>query len=113
MAVQVVSNSRLRFAALLIAQGVEFWDILDLPEVPINVDDITYQVKGGAGERVDMLATRFYGDPALWWVIAVANGMEIVPTDLNEGDFIRIPAPRFVAQEIFELSNDGRPGNDL
>lgn len=113
MAVRVVSNSRLRFADLLIAESVEFWDLLDLPEIPVNTDDIQYQVKGGAAERIDRLATRFYGDPTLWWVIAVANSMEILPTALNEGDIIRIPSPRFVTQEVFNLSNDGRPGNDI
>ena len=111
MSVRIVSNSRLRFADLLIAEDVEFWELLDLPEIPISTDDLTYQVKGG--ERIDRLATRFYGSPHLWWVIAIANGLEILPTDLNEGDIISIPSPRFVTQEIFELNNDGRPGNDI
>lgn len=100
MAVRIAVNSRLRFGELLLAEGVEFWDVVDLPEVPEQPDDISYQVRGGIIERIDRLATRFYGDPTLWWVIAVANDMEIVPTHLNEGDIIRIPSPRYVTQEL-------------
>jgi hypothetical protein len=113
VSIRILSDSRLRYADLLIAEEVEFWELLDIPEIPISIDDIKYQVKGGASERVDRLATRFYGSPHLWWVIAIANGFEILPTDLNEGDIIIIPSPRFVRQEIFELSTDGRPGNDI
>jgi hypothetical protein len=102
MSVRVAKHSRLRFADLGVVDGIEFWDLVDLPEVPGQPDDISYQVQGG--DRVDRLATRFYGDPLLWWVIASVNGMEILPTDLNEGDFIRIPAPRFVLQELFKTA---------
>ena len=101
MSVQVSIRSRLRFADLLLADGVEFWEVLNLPEIPEQDDDITHQVQGGLQERLDRLATRFYGDPNLWWVIAVRNGMEIVPTDFSEGDIIIIPSPRFVTQELF------------
>lgn len=99
MSVQVGRYSRLRFAELGIVEGVEFWDVLDLPDLPEQVDDISYQVQGG--DRIDRLATQFYGEPNLWWVIAAANDFEDLPTDLNEGDIIRVPAPRFVLQELF------------
>lgn len=99
MSVQVGRYSRLRFGDLGIIDGVEFWDVLDLPDLPDQVDDLSYQVQGG--DRIDQLATRFYGDPVLWWVIAAANDFELLPTALNEGDIIRIPAPRFVLQELF------------
>jgi nucleoid-associated protein YgaU len=99
MSVQVVQNSRLRFADLGLIDGIEFWDVVDLPDLPEQPDDITYQVQ--SGDRLDRLANRFYGDPVLWWVIAAANDLEILPTDLNDGSFLRIPSPRFVVQQLF------------
>ncbi len=102
MSVKIPVHSRLRFGNLYSSEGVEFWDILDLPTIEEQDDDIVYQIKGGVGERVDQLASRFYGDPKLWWVIALANGFELVPVDLNHGDFIVVPAPRYVLQELFQ-----------
>jgi hypothetical protein len=100
MSVRVPTRSRLRFADLGTLDGIEFWDLLDLPEIPDQPDDISYQVQGG--DRMDRLAARFYGDPVLWWVLAVANEIEIIPTELQEGDFLRIPSPRYVTQELFK-----------
>ena len=102
MAVIVPTHSRLRFGDLFSSEGVEFWDIIDLPTIVEQEDDLVYQIKGGVGERVDQLATKFYGDPRLWWVIAVANNFELVPVDLNHGDLVIIPAPRYVLQELFQ-----------
>lgn len=99
MAVRVVSRSHLRFGELKLVDEVEFWDTVDLPEIPVQFDDLEYQVKGH--DRIDLVAWRFYGDPVLWWVIAVANDMEILPTDLNRYEIIRIPSPRYVLQELF------------
>ena len=105
MAVRVARHSRLRFADLFIIDDVEHWDILDLPKIEEQQDDLRYQVKRGAFERIDRIATRFYGDPRLWWVIAAANDLEVVPTDLNEGDILIIPSPRYVSQELFKKAS--------
>lgn len=100
MSVQVKKNSRLRFAKLMTLDGVEFWDLLDLPDIPIQPDDIQYQVV--AQDRIDLLAYNFYGDPVLWWVIAAANGLELLPTQLNVGQFLRIPSVNFVRSNLFQ-----------
>jgi len=108
MAVKVRRFSRLRFGELITVDGVEFWDVLDLPTIPEQPDDLQYQVR--KPDRIDLLAQRFYKDVRLWWVIAVANDMEIIPTDLNEGDEIRIPSPRYVKQELFKKASVGARG---
>lgn len=100
MSVKVVRNSRLRFADLLTTDGVEFWDTVDLPDIPIQTDDLTYTVN--AVDRPDMLAYKFYGTPVLWWVIAKANDLELFPTELYEGQQLRIPASRYVLQQLFQ-----------
>ena len=60
------------------------------PRIHATNDDV-YAISE-AGDRLDLLAKRFYGDPAYWWVIATAN-------NLNDGNFyvepgiqIRIPS---------------------
>lgn len=108
MAVPVRRFSRLRFGELITVDGVEFWDVLDLPSIPEQPDDLQYQVM--KSDRIDLLANRFYQDSRLWWVIAVANGMEILPSDMNEGDQIRIPSPRYVKQELYKRARVGRRG---
>lgn len=99
MAVEIKNNSRLRFSRLVETGGFTYWDTFELPTIPIQTDDIQYTVR--STDRIDLLANRFYGDPVLWWVIAVANDMEFLPNDLLSSEVIRIPAPRYVAQQLF------------
>lgn len=44
------------------------------------------------GDRFDLLAYRFLGNPELWWHIADANPEVFYPEDLIPGMTIRIPA---------------------
>jgi hypothetical protein len=97
--IRVQQGSRLRFGEVVIVDGVEFWDVLDIPEIPEQRDDLVHEVQDF--DRIDLLANTHYKDSRKWWVIAVANGMEELPTDLNSGDKIRIPSPRYVDQVLF------------
>ena len=94
MAVDVRSVSRLLFADLKTIDGVEHWDTLVLPDPVEQRDDVQYIV--AQGDRVDLISQRFYGDAGLWWVIAWANNLEILPTDLKTGSQIRIPSKNYV-----------------
>jgi len=101
MALRVRNSSRLRFADLLIspATGIQYWDTINLPVIASQPDDILYTIIGT--DSIDRLAHRYYEDPEFWWVIAVANDMEILPTDFNVGDEIIIPSPRYVRTTLF------------
>lgn len=46
------------------------------------------------GERPDLLAQRFYGDPGQWWRIADANPV-VDPRELTDeaGRIVEIPEP--------------------
>lgn len=103
MTMRVQKFSRLRFGEVVTVDGVEFWDILDLPEIPAQRDDLIHTVVGA--DRLDLIAQRYYTDPRLWWVIAVANDLEELPTELNVGDDIRIPSPRYVTQVLFKKAS--------
>jgi hypothetical protein len=46
------------------------------------------------GDRVDLLADQFFGDPELWWKIADANPRRLFWDYLPEGTTLRIPSGR-------------------
>ena len=73
MSVLVATNSRLRFANLVSSDGVTFWDVLDLDPIPQQSDDLKYTAL--SSDRIDRIAHKFYGDPVLWWVIALASAL--------------------------------------
>ena len=70
------------------------------PEVPLSDND-TY-VYTSQGDRFDILASQYYSDQTLWWIISIANTATAgtsLPSDLlqnsliiPEGLQIRIPA---------------------
>jgi hypothetical protein len=61
------------------------------PEVPRSFEDI--YVYTTVGDRYDTLASQYYGNPSLWWVISSANGTinqdSLIPPI---GEQIRIPS---------------------
>ena len=98
MPVQIRSSSRLKFADLVVVDDVEFWDTLVLPDPVSRQDDITHVVT--QTDRIDLIANRYYQDAGLWWVVAWANNLDILPTDLKEGAQLRIPSKAFVVTEL-------------
>ena len=50
----------------------------------------SYRVR--AGDSIDFLARRFYGDEHLWWRILDANPT-VYPLDLKPGDVLDVPDP--------------------
>lgn len=70
------------------------------PEVPLSDQDV--YVYATQGDRFDILASQYYSDQSLWWVISIANTAiagTSLPSDLPqdsliipEGIQIRIPA---------------------
>lgn len=102
MPVTIDRRSRLRFKDLVSIGGVEFWELDLFPTIPESPADIYYRVE--SVDRLDSLATRFYGDPNLWWVIAVANDINLNPTDLQVGQTIRVPSPAYVQENLFKTT---------
>jgi len=61
------------------------------PAIPRSNQDL--YMFSREGDRLDLIANEFYGDPRYWWIIAEANnlgkGSFAVPTGLQ----LRIPKP--------------------
>ena len=71
--------------------GTQAYVNVTYPEVLPNENDIW--VETDFGDRLDLLANRFYRDVTLYWVIAIANPNVINMGSLfiTEGSQIRIP----------------------
>jgi hypothetical protein len=44
------------------------------PKIPIKNSDIF--ISPTYGDRLELLANKYYKDPTLWWIIAQANGIK-------------------------------------
>lgn len=53
------------------SQGKSYYRDNKYPEIPLSVNDI--YIVASEGDRFDMIASQYYGDPSLWWVISIAN----------------------------------------
>ena len=70
--------------------GTRYYKDNKYPRIPLSVDDI--YVETTIGDRFDLLALQYYGDPSFWWIISVAN--ELLPQNslyIPVGSQIRIP----------------------
>lgn len=68
--------------------GVRVYGTTYYPDIPIENSDKF--VVSRLGDRVDMLAYKYYGDVSLWWIIAKANGIK-GKAALEPGIVMRIP----------------------
>lgn len=79
-----------------------------MPTINPSLDDI--YIITTLGDRLDLLAYRYYGNVSYWWIIAHANpeskvgkGTMMVPLGIQ----LRIPQnPLTIIQELKELNKD-------
>ncbi len=71
--------------------GKRYYSTLIYPEIQPHESD--WYVITTVGDRMDLLANEYYGDPTLWWIIYVSNfGLPRDSVYLPLGIQIRIPA---------------------
>lgn len=68
----------------------------DLDTRPRNNDRFHTVIRG---ERMDLLAYRFWGDSRLWWVLATYNDRDWM-FDLKPGDVLRYPTYETLYMEL-------------
>tara|TARA_Y100000592_G_C5479365_1_gene324377 strand:+ start:369 stop:689 length:321 start_codon:yes stop_codon:yes gene_type:complete len=64
-------SDRLRNIKINLIGGKRYYNRLKYPEITPTINDL--YIVTTVGDRLDLLANRFYGDTQLWWVIAMAN----------------------------------------
>jgi hypothetical protein len=84
----------------------KFYKYLKYPNIPVDINDLYIISKNG--DRIDLMANSYYGDPNLWWVIVKAN-----PNKLKRDSFfipvgiqIRIPSNIEGILNVYEKENE-------
>jgi hypothetical protein len=76
--------------------GTVFWDQPNFPQIVPQPKDTYLTISSDYVGRLDLIAFDYYGDVDLWWVIALANGIDLIPTEVTIGLKIRIPDKKYV-----------------
>ena len=66
----------------------------NLPEFTESNSDIL--LISTSGDRCDLLATEYYGDPTLWWFVATVNNLST--NNIPVGTQLRMPLTPSLAQ---------------
>ncbi len=69
--------------------GKQIYESVTLPVIEPTDEDI--YIISSIGDRLDLLATRYYGDPRYWWIIALVNDIGGGTTTIPAGTQLRIP----------------------
>ena len=73
------------------------------PKIKASNDDM-YIVTDTA-DRLDILASKYYGDQTLWWIIATANNLNDASYSIEAGKQLRIPGNLAKILNDFEKIN--------
>ena len=65
------------------------YESLVLPNFEESSDDIVISIS--EAKRLDAIAEQFFGDPTLWWVIAVYNNLGEASLSVKDVKYLRIP----------------------
>lgn len=84
-----------------------YYDSLLDPVIERRDDDI--YIITSIGERLDLLAWKYYSSVDLWWIIAAANpDLRKDSLYLEPGSQIRVPVNYYNALELLETQNISR-----
>lgn len=81
--------------------GKRVYNTTRYPKIVATDDDAI--IIAGEADYLDTLAHKFYNDPTLWWIIALANNIGKGRLSVEEGLQLRIP--RNVNRIIEEFKN--------
>lgn len=99
-----MAENRNRYAKLLSKKtGERVLGSTVLPHIPKSPSDI--YITSIFGDRLDMLAHKYYGDVTLWWIIAHANQLGKGSLHIKPGTQIRIPNNLQLVNSLLERRN--------
>lgn len=99
---KIQPNSYLQFSSLIKERKTKYiyLDTPDLPTMTPQEDDTQYVIEQQYDRRPDKIANFLYGDPDLWWVIAVRNNWEHPQFECVTGKKIILPSTRYVEELV-------------
>lgn len=87
---QINARSELIHAFINVVADVAYWTRTDPPQIFPDFDDFIYEVQ--EQDILDNLASQYYGEPYMRWVIKRINNIRLEPNQLIPGVEIRIPS---------------------
>lgn len=85
----VNKETKLLGVADLRGKGVRVFQSTRPTKIEKRIDDLIITVN--EGDRMDLLANKFYGSPSLWFVIASVNNLTNGSMHIPVGTQLRIP----------------------
>jgi hypothetical protein len=73
------------------------------PKIKPSDDDL--YIISESSDRLDILASKYYNDKTLWWIIATANNLNDASLSITPGTQIRIPSNLSKILNDFEKIN--------
>ena len=99
-----MAENRNKWARLLKSKtGERFLSSTVLPHIAKSAQDV--YITSIFGDRLDMLAHKYYGDVTLWWIIAHANHLGKGSLHIKPGTQIRIPKDLQLIYSMLEKVN--------
>lgn len=84
--------NRYQYSSTLLTKGTKkkYLGSVIYPKIKPSNDDL-YIISEG-GDRLDILASKYYSDKTLWWIIATANNLNNASLSIEPGTQMRIPS---------------------
>lgn len=73
------------------------------PKIKPSDDDL--YIISEVSDRLDILASKYYNDKTLWWIIATANNLNDASLSITPGTQMRIPSNLSIILNDFEKIN--------
>ena len=71
----------------------------------IKASDNDFYIISEAGDRLDLLAHKYYGDTSMWWIIATANNLNDANFFVEPGVQLRIPSDTGkILNDLFKIN---------
>ena len=72
----------------------------------IKANDNDFYIISEAGDRLDLLANKYYNDKTKWWIIATANNINDATFYVEPGIQLRIPSDINAVMNNLEKLNE-------
>jgi hypothetical protein len=79
--------------------NISYYESTIYPQV--KPSDSDFYILSEAGDRLDLLAKKYYDDVTKWWIIAIANNLNDGNFYVEEGRQLRIPTD--LSKIIYDL----------
>ena len=85
-------SSRYQYSTTLVNKYTKKKYLASVIYPKIKPNDNDMYIISQQSDRLDILASKYYGDSSFWWIIAVANNLNDASVSIEPGIQMRIPS---------------------